>query len=663
MASTHDNAFDPTKPALVLLYGNSTKKHRVLDRNVLLIGRARGCDLGLEAPDVSSVHCLIMRGADAFHLRDCQSRAGTKLNGNLVREASLHDGDVLQVGPFSFRVHLPGGCTSAEPAPDNSRWQHVERSRRKLAQIALRQRKLLRFQHVLKQDSNAKDSPEPPLNQQASSWRARIRAYDQRVRLLEDAERSLNRDRETLHGEAAAFRLEVQRSEQELARRRQEADAELEAKYRQLEERCRQEKERPMPTGQPAAAGDKADDVDRTAERQALDRQQELVARQQHELAVRAQQIEQQQQVMEQQAAQHAARERDLERRAAEFQREQQTLERQHQQRQRDFDALARQLQFRDQQLEGRIAPLEQERQRLEAERLKLDNQQQSISRIQQDLEREQKEFSMMRDQWAKDHAVILSRVAQQKAALAQAEETLREQRQGLDDLLANLQEGRAAVDPEQAGEVEQLRQENQRLRQQLAEHADKTGPAEEAFLQLKHENEDLKHLLAALERERERAEAAAAEAKASASQGQRHQDPSGEIELLRKLLEEKNDLLEELRSKVDQPPVERDIQSYEAELNGIQRQLEHDRQKLNQEIDQMRVRNDELDQATREMELEMSRERAELARERQRLERLREDVRLELERMQRESGMRERLATVQNLRDEINSRRQPGSG
>ena len=67
-----------------------------------------------------------------------------------------------------------------------------------------------------------------------------------------------------------------------------------------------------------------------------------------------------------------------------------------------------------------------------------------------------------------------------------------------------------------------------------------------------------------------------------------------------------------------------------------------------------MRSRNDELDEATREMELEMSRERAELARERQRLERLREEARLELERVQREAGVRDRLAPVQKLREEM---------
>src|SRR5438067_192552 len=61
-----------------------------------------------------------------------------------------------------------------------------------------------------------------------------------------------------------------------------------------------------------------------------------------------------------------------------------------------------------------------------------------------------------------------------------------------------------------------------------------------------------------------------------------------------------------------------------------------------------------------REMEMEMSRERAELARERQRLERLRDEVKVDLERLQRDGGMRESLAPVQRLREEMHGKKQP---
>jgi pSer/pThr/pTyr-binding forkhead associated (FHA) protein len=468
MAKTHENDFDVTRPALVLLFGNTSKKHRLLDRDAIVVGRARGCDLGLEAPDVSSVHCVITRGPGGYHLRDCQSRAGTKFNGNAVREATLRDGDLLQIGPFSFRVHLPAGCIVGASVPNASRLQHLERSRRNLARLALRRRKLLRLVRALQQDGNGK-AVRDQLSKQLTSLKGRIRDYDQRVRALEDAERELARDRETLDREMATFRTQVQSTEQQQ-----------------------------IPT-------------------------QELQA-----------------------------------------------------------------------------------------------------------FESEKKEFSMTRDQWTRDQATVLARLGAQKAALAQAEETLHKQRQELDDFLACLQDAQAGAKREEDGELEILRVENEQLRE----------------------------LLADVERERERADAAAA-AQALAAPAI-EQEQQGEVALLRKLLAEKEVLLEELRSQPARQPVERDIDTYESELNGIQRQLEADRSKLTREIEQMRARNLELDEATREMELEMSRERAELARERQRLDRLREDVRQELERMQRDSGLRDRLAPVQNLRDEMINRRNP---
>jgi hypothetical protein len=62
-------------------------------------------------------------------------------------------------------------------------------------------------------------------------------------------------------------------------------------------------------------------------------------------------------------------------------------------------------------------------------------------------------------------------------------------------------------------------------------------------------------------------------------------------------------------------------------------------------------------------MELDLSRERAELSRERQRLERLREEARQDLERLQRDAGVRERLAPVQRLREEMADKQQGAAG
>ena len=59
---------------------------------------------------------------------------------------------------------------------------------------------------------------------------------------------------------------------------------------------------------------------------------------------------------------------------------------------------------------------------------------------------------------------------------------------------------------------------------------------------------------------------------------------------------------------------------------------------------------------------MEMSKERAELARERMRLERVREEIKTDMDKMQREASVRDSLAGVQKLRDEMNGK-QLGKG
>ena len=125
--------------------------------------------------------------------------------------------------------------------------------------------------------------------------------------------------------------------------------------------------------------------------------------------------------------------------------------------------------------------------------------------------------------------------------------------------------------------------------------------------------------------------------------------------DMLKKLLDEKATLMEQAA-----PKTESDLERYEAELNESRRQLESDRGRLNEELEMMRDRNKELDEAIREMEMEMSKERAELARERMRLERVREEVKGDAERLQRELAVRDSMAPVQKLRDELAQKNSP---
>jgi pSer/pThr/pTyr-binding forkhead associated (FHA) protein len=102
----------PVEPALVVAFGATTNKRRPLTKPSTLIGRNRCCDIRVESPEISGLHCLISRHAEGLTLRDCDSKSGVIVNGQVCREAELRDGDQIQIGPFSFVVSLPSAGLS-----------------------------------------------------------------------------------------------------------------------------------------------------------------------------------------------------------------------------------------------------------------------------------------------------------------------------------------------------------------------------------------------------------------------------------------------------------------------------------------------------------------------------------------------------------------------
>src|SRR5207245_11296049 len=46
-----------------------------------------------------------------LYIRDLASRTGVIVNGRKVKEADLHDGDIVQIGSFRFRYTDPSGTT------------------------------------------------------------------------------------------------------------------------------------------------------------------------------------------------------------------------------------------------------------------------------------------------------------------------------------------------------------------------------------------------------------------------------------------------------------------------------------------------------------------------------------------------------------------------
>ncbi|MBX6316368.1 MAG: FHA domain-containing protein, partial [Isosphaeraceae bacterium] len=74
-----------------------------LQRPVLLIGRHPECDIRLDLPQVSRRHCLIALAYDRLIIRDLGSRNGVRVNGRLVGEARLREGDEIAIAQLLYR--------------------------------------------------------------------------------------------------------------------------------------------------------------------------------------------------------------------------------------------------------------------------------------------------------------------------------------------------------------------------------------------------------------------------------------------------------------------------------------------------------------------------------------------------------------------------------
>jgi pSer/pThr/pTyr-binding forkhead associated (FHA) protein len=77
-----------------------------LHRPVLLIGRHLECDVRIDQTTISRRHCCLAMAYDRVVVRDLGSKNQIRVNGQVVEEAHLQNGDEVAIGPILYRLEL-----------------------------------------------------------------------------------------------------------------------------------------------------------------------------------------------------------------------------------------------------------------------------------------------------------------------------------------------------------------------------------------------------------------------------------------------------------------------------------------------------------------------------------------------------------------------------
>jgi hypothetical protein len=192
---------------------------------------------------------------------------------------------------------------------------------------------------------------------------------------------------------------------------------------------------------------------------------------------------------------------------------------------------------------------------------------------------------------------------------------------------------------PAAAGDVEQLRAENEEMHKLIEE-------MKQVFEQASVQEEAARR-----EVEAQREQAAVME--------QKLQEKDEQIQLLTAQIHE---LEQHVQQAHEAPPSEDELSKMADELEKERCTLTQERRDVDQERQQLREDEDAMMKQMREMEVSMAKERAEMARQRTELQRLHAEIRHELDQAQRGDGaLKDRLSQFQRRHQEVFSRTNGG--
>lgn len=107
-------------PKLVVRLKNRPLKNYTMTSAELSIGRLPQNDIVIDNLSVSRRHLVIAKTTDGYRLRDCDSKNGTFLNGQPVKEAALADGDIITIGKYQIVFQEQDGETASVNSMDQT---------------------------------------------------------------------------------------------------------------------------------------------------------------------------------------------------------------------------------------------------------------------------------------------------------------------------------------------------------------------------------------------------------------------------------------------------------------------------------------------------------------------------------------------------------------
>jgi len=99
-------ALGPGHALLIVHHGPNQGARFLLDVDSTTAGRSVNSDIFLDDVTVSRQHVVFERNGNAFTIRDAGSLNGTYVNHQSVTDASLNDGDEVQIGKYRLTFHL-----------------------------------------------------------------------------------------------------------------------------------------------------------------------------------------------------------------------------------------------------------------------------------------------------------------------------------------------------------------------------------------------------------------------------------------------------------------------------------------------------------------------------------------------------------------------------